>query len=230
MSNNLKIFSTILVGIFIYTCDKDSTSSKDDQTITDIDGNVYTTVVIGDQEWMAENLKVTHYRNGDAIPNVTDNTEWANLNTGAYCYYDNDENNGDTYGALYNFYAVEDSRYIAPVGWHVPTDEEWKQLEMYLGMSQSEVDQTGLRGTDECVKLKSSSGWDGTNESGFTALPGGYRTSNGYYNIWLSAHFWSSSVYYSYGAWSRILSYDISDVARLYFGQNRGFSVRCIKD
>ena len=149
-------------------------------TVTDIDGNTYQTVKIGDQWWMAENLKVTCYRNGDAIPNITDGTTWASLSTGAYCEYNNDINNVATYGRLYNWYAVTDSRNIAPAGWHVPSDAEWKQLEMYLGMSQSEADATGWRGTDEGGKLKevgtmhwNSPNTGATNESGFTALPGG---------------------------------------------------------
>ncbi|MBT5269507.1 MAG: hypothetical protein HOL70_08685, partial [Candidatus Marinimicrobia bacterium] len=111
------------------------------ETVTDIDGNVYETVKIGDQIWMAENLKVTHYRDGSAITQVTDNTAWSNLSTEAYCIYDNNASNEvDTYGALYNWYAVSDGRNIAPEGWHVPTDAEWKELEMYLGMSQPDVD------------------------------------------------------------------------------------------
>ena len=106
-------------------------------TVTDYDGNVYQTVLIGDQCWMMENLKVTHYRNGDPIPHVTDGEIWSGLTSGAYCHYDNDEGNVSTYGRLYNWYAVEDSRNIAPDGWHVPTDTEWKQQEMYLGILEA---------------------------------------------------------------------------------------------
>jgi uncharacterized protein (TIGR02145 family) len=126
-------------------------------TVIDIDGNTYQAIKIGDQWWMAENLKVTHYRNGDPIPNVTDSTEWSNLATEAYCVYENDESIAETYGYLYNWYVVNDSRNIAPEGWHVPTDEEWKELEMFLGMSQSEANGTGWRGTDEGGKLKETS-------------------------------------------------------------------------
>lgn len=93
--------------------------------VTDIDGNTYKTVKIGNQWWIAENLKVTHYRNGDAIPEVTDNEQWKNLNSGAYCAYDNNESNAAVYGYLYNWYAMNDSRNIAPEGWYVPSDEEW---------------------------------------------------------------------------------------------------------
>jgi uncharacterized protein (TIGR02145 family) len=102
-------------------------------TVTDYDGNFYRTVRIGDQCWMMDNLKVTHYRNGDPIPNVTDAGEWNNLSTGAYCDYNNDPANADAYGRLYNFCAVYDSRNIAPEGWHVATDEEWQTLVDFLG-------------------------------------------------------------------------------------------------
>jgi uncharacterized protein (TIGR02145 family) len=123
-------------------------------TVTDIDGNVYQTVTIGTQVWMKENLKVTHYRNGEAIPNVTDGNVWGALTTGAYCEYNNDVNNVATYGRLYISYAVADNRNIAPTGWHVPSDAEWKQLEMTLGMSQAQADSVGWHGAPVGGKLK----------------------------------------------------------------------------
>lgn len=224
--------------IFNVSCKKDPTSSNDPATLEDIDGNVYETVVIGDQVWMAENLKVTHYRNGEEIPIVTSDTEWSNLTTGAYCSYDNDNNNVDTYGLLYNWYAVNDNRNLAPTGWHVPTDEEWKQLEMYLGMDQSEADDTGCRDTDEGNKLKETgiAHWNtpnegATNESGFSALPGGYRSSAGTYNnIGYYTYFWSATDGDSGSAWYRFLHYDRSCVSRYGSNKQNGFSVRCIKD
>jgi len=225
----------------------DSQATIDDGTCmyicTDIDGNVYQTVEIGDQVWMAENLKVTHYRNGDAIPTGHSNSEWSNLydtETGAYCVYDDNEANADTYGYLYNWYAVDDSRNIAPEGWHVPTDDEIKALEMYLGMSQSEADDTGYRGTNEGSKLAgnadlwNSGALENNSEfgsSGFTALPGGYRFSSGnYYYMGFFGYFWSSAEYDSYDAWTRGLIYDISDVYRYNGSKQYGFSVRCIRD
>jgi len=204
-------------------------------SVTDIDGNTYQTVKIGNQWWMAENLKVTHYRNGYAIPNVTSNSDWRHLTTGAYCNYDNDANNATTYGRLYNWYAVNDSRKIAPEGWHVPSDSEWKTLEMYLGMSQSDADGVEWRGTNEGSKLKSTSGWynngNGTDDFGFSALPGGLRFYNGpYSNVGYSASFWSSTENGSYGAWYRELHVSTSDVYRNYASKRRGFSVRCVRD
>jgi uncharacterized protein (TIGR02145 family) len=214
------------------------TTASSSGTVTDIDGNVYQTVTIGTQVWMAENLKVTHYRNGDPIPNVTDDATWAGLTTGAYCNYDNDVDNVATYGSLCNWYAVTDSRNIAPVGWHVPTDAEWKQLEMTLGMSQAQADATGWRGTTEGGKLKEAgtTHWNSpntgaTNQSCFSALPGGFRDQAGTYSdIGLSALFWSSTEFSSYYAWYRLL-YDVySDVCRYYVNKEGGFSVRCVKD
>ncbi len=123
------------------------------RTVTDIDGNVYRMVKIGDQWWMAQNLKVTHYNDGTPIPHVTDNDEWRRLTTGAYCTYNNNENYAITYGRLYNWYAVNDACNIAPEGWHVPTDADWKKLEMILGISQAEVNSDNLHGTNEGSKL-----------------------------------------------------------------------------
>jgi uncharacterized protein (TIGR02145 family) len=210
-------------------------------TVTDIDGNVYQTLVIGDQEWMVENLKVTHYRNGDPIPNVTDNDEWANANNGAYCVYANNESNVDTYGYLYNWYAVGDERGLAPEGWHVPTDDEIKQLEMYLGMSQSQADDSGWRGTNQGSQLAGNAAlWsDGALEndpefssSGFNFLPGGYRSSfNGYFgNLGYAGYFWSVTESSTSLAWSRELYYYSTQVNRYGSSKQSGFSVRCVRD
>ncbi|KAA3617097.1 MAG: hypothetical protein D8M58_04125 [Calditrichaeota bacterium] len=204
------------------------------ETVTDIDGNVYKTVKIGDQWWMAENLKVTHYRNGDAIPNVTDNTEWTNLTTGANCAYNNDNGNIETYGLLYNWYAVDDSRNIAPEGWHIPTDEEWKKLEIHLGMSKSEANEIDWRGASVGGKLKETgtSHWfspntGATNESEFTALPGAYRP---FFHIGKIGYWWSSIASDSSNAWYRSLLYFRSDIRRNWLHKYFGFSIRCVKD
>ncbi|MBN1756137.1 fibrobacter succinogenes major paralogous domain-containing protein [bacterium] len=228
------------LGYWIYFSD---TLERAMGAITDIDGNVYRIISIGSQVWMAENLKVTHYRNGTAIPNVTDATEWSNLDdteTGAYCEYNNDPSNILTYGRLYNWYAVDDSRCLAPAGWHVPTDEEWKTLEIYLGMSPAEADSYWYRGTNEGSKLagRADLWYDGDLEddpefgsSGFTALPGGYRTNDGtFYNMSSYATFWSSSEYSTALAWYRTLNYYYTDVDRLYINKQAGFSVRCLRD
>lgn len=210
------------------------------RTVTDIDGNVYRTVKIGNQWWMAKNLKVTHYRNGDAILNETDNSTWAGLSTGAYCAYNNNESTTNAYGYLYNWYAVDDSRNIAPASWHVPTDEEWKTLEKYLGMSQSEADEYGWHGTDEGGKLKETdtTHWQGpntgaTNESGFFALLGGSRNliGNGYFGLESQrALFWSASQNGNYRAWSRYMIYNNPVINRSDYPRQSRLSVRLVRD
>lgn len=208
-------------------------------TVTDIDGNVYQTIKIGNQWWMMENLKVTHYRNGEAIPNVTGATEWSDLASDAYCSYDNSYSNGETYGLLYNWHAVNDDRNLAPEGWHVPTDEEWKELEIYLGLSEENAEETGWRGTDHGDKLKETGTvhWtihnvNATNESGFTALPGGKRNSltGEFENLTNLACFWTATERNSGDAWLRWLASGQSNMFRSYGFTGLGYSVRCVKD
>ncbi|MBN2709846.1 MAG: hypothetical protein JXR46_12440 [Calditrichaceae bacterium] len=204
----------------------------------DKDGNSYRVVQIGSQWWMAENLKVTTYQNGTTIPLVTDAGTWAGLSSGARCSYGINEDNIATYGLLFNWYAVADARDIAPAGWHVPSDEEWKTLEKALGMSQTDADASGDRGTDEGGKLKETgtTHWNSpnngaTNSSGFTALPGGYRGSDGaFYVMGYYGGWWSSTEGSSADAWYRRLSYYSSDVYRSYGSKQSGFSVRCVRD
>lgn len=215
------------------------TSAENDSTgyVTDFDGNVYQTVKIGDQWWMAQNLRVTHYRNGDLIFHAIDNSAWSIADSGAYCAYSNDSTNIAAYGLLYNWHAVNDVRNLAPAGWHVPTDEEWKQLELYLGMSQHEADSTGWRGTIEGGKLKEtgtahwgSPNTGATNESRFTAVPGGHRAYNGFFfnKVYFGAY-WTSSPGSTF-AWYRGLYYDKATIDRAYHDRTSGLSVRCVKD
>jgi len=237
-----KYFILFLLASFLIMlcCNKDSTENET-STMTDQDGNVYQTVKIGNQWWMAENLKVTHYRNGNPIPRVTSNSAWKDLRTGAYCVYNNNESYAETYGYLYNWYAVNDNRNLAPEGWHVPSDEEWKELEMFLGMSQSEADDTGFRGTNEGSKLAGNASlWDNGGlennsdfgVSGFSALPGGYRdSSNGAFDgIGNDASFWSATESNSDYAWYRYLGYYYSAVLRRYYDKQDGYSVRLVRD
>jgi uncharacterized protein (TIGR02145 family) len=235
----LRIF--FLAILITVSCDKKNpTETKPEpppDPVTDIDGNIYQTVRIGKQVWMAENLRVSHYRNGESIPNVT--WGWQNFSEGALCYYNNYVGNIPTYGFLYNGYAVIDSQNISPAGWHVPTDEEWKVLEIFLGMNQTEVDAKGYRGTDEGGKLKetgtehwTSPNEGATNESGFTALPGGCcYTNDDFYGIGSSARFWSSTKPTKNSLWYRELSSQQSDIQRMRSSSLRvGFSIRCIRD
>ncbi len=235
----------LFLFLFFFSCHenttdpgKQNTGGTKIDTISDIDGNIYRIVTIGNQVWMAENIRVTHYRNGEPILHFTADSVWATSTAGAYCSYSNDSTNASTFGLLYNWYAVNDSNNIAPAGWHVPTDEEWKELEMYLGMNQTEANNIGNRGSDEGGKLKEADTihWDfpnlgATNSSGFTALPGGYRFYYGLFeNKGRVGGFWLANAYNSDNAWSRFLGFDYSQVFRQYYPKRYGFSVRCIKD
>jgi uncharacterized protein (TIGR02145 family) len=209
-------------------------------TVTDIDGNVYQTLVIGNQEWLVENLKVTHYRNGDPIHNVTDNNEWAGLSTGAYCYFDNNTSNGDTYGTLYNWYAVADSPGLAPEGFKVANDQDFMELEMYLGMSESEANSMGWRGTNEGSKL--AGGYDlwqngvlrndpEFDTSGFSLLPSGFRNNDGSFHYMSSQGFlWSTTELNTVLALVRGLININTTVIRGNSNKQIGISVRCLRD
>ena len=202
---------------------------------------VYTTVTIGKQVWMVENLKTTTYRNGDPIPNVTDNTLWGNNTTGSYCDYNNDAKNSTTYGRLYNWYALNDSRKIAPEGWHVATDAEWTTLTEYLTNNGFGYEGSG---TDIAKSMASTSGWNtysaagspgndqaSNNSNGFTALSSGYRYGDGSFsNIGYSNSWWSSTMSNSIGAWYRSMYYSYGYVSRSDYSNSSGFSVRCVKD
>ncbi|MCK9484292.1 MAG: fibrobacter succinogenes major paralogous domain-containing protein [Candidatus Marinimicrobia bacterium] len=197
--------------------------------VVDIDSNVYKIIQIGDQCWLAENLKVTHYRNGDPIPNVTDATEWNALTTGAYCNYDNNSSNAEIYGRLYNWFAVTDSRNIAPEGWHVPSDAEWDTLVNYLG--GFDVAGGKLKATGTTYWASPNEG--ATNESGFTALPAGLRGYNGTFGSLVegySALFWSSTECDGGSAWRRALYYGHDDINRYNDNKPWGFSVRLVRD
>jgi uncharacterized protein (TIGR02145 family) len=197
-------------------------------TLNDIDGNIYNSALIGSQLWMAENLRVTRYQNGDTIPNVTDNPEWGNLSTGARCYYDNDSSTyAGIYGALYNWYTVSDSRNLCPVGWHVPTEAEWGELTDYLGGEAVAGGKLKEAGTTHWA----SPNYGATNESGFTALPGGYRYYDGMFKlIGLRGQWWSATGYNSGSAWGRNMDYFFSYALRKDYIKHNGFSVRCVKD
>jgi uncharacterized protein (TIGR02145 family) len=221
-------------------------------TLTDIDGNTYGSIAIGEQIWMAENLKVTHYADGSAIPEVSDEVVWDGMSAlvDAYCWYDNQAVYGDTAGALYTWAAAMNSAVssdvipsgvqgVCPDGWHLPGDAEWKNLEMYLGMSLADADNHDWRGTDEGGQLKEIgfSTWEvpnvgAENSSGFTAVPGGFRNMKGkFYSYGEYAAFWTAREEEGTDkAWYRALTYDDDVVYRQYNYKNQGLSVRCVKD
>lgn len=200
-------------------------------TISDIDGNTYRTIGIGNQEWMAEDLKTSRYSNGDIIPNITNNAQWAAQTQGAWCYYDNDAQFACPNGKLYNWYVTIDERNVCPTGWHVPSDAEWTVLTDYLA---------GLNAAGG--KMKSLTGWwspnvAATNESGFSGLANGARydaaLGSGFLNYGSHGLWWSTTEDLSngnVGAWFRQLRRDVGSVDRNNYYRECGFSIRCLRD
>jgi uncharacterized protein (TIGR02145 family) len=249
----------LLLFIFLLTdCVSDSPLSPVENGIetgivTDIDNNEYQTVKIGEQWWMAENLRVTRYRNGDKIFTGLDNWLWGNIIAGGYSVYphsevedvDSYEEIIEAYGALYNWYATTDERGLCPEGWRVPDDSDWKQLEMYLGISQQAVEKTGWREFNEAGKIKSPRTaldlhpkWnipniEATNETGWSGLPGGYRNYHGEFtNIGIFGRWWSSSEHLPGGDYAlfRSLGSSYSTISRFVALKQHGFSIRCVSE
>jgi uncharacterized protein (TIGR02145 family) len=194
--------------------------------VIDVAGNIYPTILIGSQEWMAENLRVAYYRNGDPIQNITDNSAWNDCLLGAYCWYNNDAaSNKLVYGALYNWYAVTDSRNICPNGWHMPSDSEWTILTTYLN------GESIAGGSMKEASLWTSPNSGATNTSNFSAAPGGGRGDNGlFYYITHHGFWWTSTVCSSGSGYSRYVIHDNTSVFRTNYSKSNGFSIRCIKD
>lgn len=186
------------------------------QTMKDFEGNDYKTVTIGNQVWISENLNTTHYRNGDLIPEVKTSTEWEEYykkGKGAWCYYNNDLSNGQKYGKLYNWYAVNDPRGLAPSGMHIPTRKEWQTLITNLGGESSAFS-----------KLKSS--------LGFSALAGGHRYFKdcSFNSVGVIGFWWSSTKEDTWSAWYQAVHFGYSQVGSDNGGMNTGMSVRCVVD
>ena len=203
--------------------------------LADVEGNVYTTVTIGAKVWMVENLKTTKYNDNTAIPLVTVAADWIALTTPGYCWYNNDINNKTPYGALYNWYTVNTGK-LCPAGWHVPSHDEFKLLETTLGMTQEQADDYGWRGTDEGTKLKNTTGWNegqnGTNTSGFSALPGGFRyvVDGSFFNMGTLGYWWTSTDNTATDALYRRLDGDKTQVYAQGVLKTAGKSIRCVKD
>ncbi len=211
-------------------------------TVTDYDGNVYTTVQIGDQIWTVENLKVTHYRNGDPISNVTDGGGvWKGFSEGAYCYYNNDIGNNEKHGALYNWNAVSDLRNIAPDGWHVPTDRDWAILKEYLRDNGYGFEGSG---DDIAKSMAAKTNWTSSveagapgndlsinNSSGFSAFAGGYRHFRGTFtNIGRSGFWWSTTDAITSNAYIYTIDYWRNNLGRYFGHKSGGYSVRLVRD
>jgi uncharacterized protein (TIGR02145 family) len=207
---------------------------KDESTISQVkdgDGNMYNTVTIGDQEWLAENLKTTTLIDGTPIELVTEDVEWQDRTTPGYCFYDNDESTyKDPYGPLYNWFTVNTGK-LCPDGWHVPTNDDWATLMDYLGGSNSAGGKLKETGTTHW----SNPNQGATNETGFNAVPGGYRNAfniPSFMDIRDYGAWWSSTEdenNYEY-AWYYIMDYFTPDLYNNNYYKKHGFSVRCIKD
>ena len=204
----------------------------DDNCNGQVDENCIPTVTICNQVWMAKNLEVTTYRNGDVIPQVTDPAAWSFLGTGAWCYYNFDPLNGAIYGKLYNWYAVNDPRGLAPPGWHVPTFAEWTALSTCLGGDAVAGGELKSLGTIEAATgLWYAPNTAATNRSGFTGLPGGYCNFDGTsFGIGWFGFWWSSTELAPSAASGRNLAYNNGQIQRVSSGKRPGFSVRCVKD
>jgi len=231
----------VIFMVLFYCCEKEN-DFQVESDVTDVDGNVYHALRIGSQVWLAENLKVTHYRNGDIIPVETDDNLWWTMHEGKSCWYNDDSvTYHEAFGVLYNFWAVNDKRGIAPAGWHVASYTEWKALDEYLTDPGYGFEGTG---DDIAKSLAAAWGWNPdptagnpgndtatNNSSGFTAIAAGSRTQMGIYgdsgkrSIW-----WTSSEINAYGAFFYVIHNDWNRLLPYYVNKNYGYYVRCVKD
>lgn len=195
-------------------------------SLADIDGNTYNTIRIGTQCWMAENLKTSKLSNGYSINNIEDEPTWSTAQNEAWCYYMNNSLNNITYGKLYNWFAVNSTNNLCPIGWHVPTKTEWQTLIANCGGSTVAGSKLKEAGTAHW----SSPNPGADNSSGFTALPAGYRASSAFRYIGYNAHWWTSTEYDADNAWYFGMNNVNSDASGDHVDKNDGFSVRCIKD
>ncbi len=218
---NMKRIILLLAGFAFLTIKNQA------QTVIDYDGNVYDTVIIGSQVWMKQNLKVVHYNNGIPIPNVPNSTAWANLTTGARCYYNNDSvANDSVYGPLYNWYSAHDPN-ICPAGWHISTNAEWQTAETYLGGVF--IAGGKMKEADTLHWFSPNTG--ANNSSGFTGLPGGFRDpASDFQYIGENGLWWTTTVYTTSTAWSTYLWYLFTGVDHNPTPKKYGLSLRCVKD
>lgn len=237
MKQTIKTGFTALLLLLAISCKKENSrvqtssingSSSTQNGITDDQVAAGRTVKIGTQVWISKNLDVSHYRNGDRIPQVTGPIRWKKLTTGAWCWYNNDSATyAATYGKLYNWYAVNDPRGLAPTGWHVPSDAEWTTLSTFLGGDAVAGGKMKETGTTHWV----SPNFGATNSSGFTGLPGGIRDEGGiFYYIGLNGIWWSSTEDITTYARGRSLGFGNRFVSRYVADKRNGFSVRCLRD
>jgi len=193
------------------------------QVVRDRDGNSYHTVKIGNQVWMSENLRVSHYRNGDRIQNVTQKEKWESMRSGAWCFYQNSKSNDSIYGKLYNWYAVNDARGLCPKGWHIPKESEWQKLSDALGGDS-------IAGRN----MKQAGMWKGaeanTTSNAFAALPAGSSNCCGFFYLNQFAYFWSADEQDSIQANYRFIGTASPQLRKFSMNKNYGYSCRCVQD
>lgn len=243
------LYLIILLLAALSACKKSYVSVS--QSVTDIDGNIYSVVKIADKLWMSEDLKTTRLNDGTEIPKITDPLEWGKQQEPAYCWYKNDEKYVNEFGSLYNWYTVTTDK-ICPQGWYVPSDSDWTDLENYLENNgynyDGSVDPDSDRKTNNMIgkSLASITEWkqsskEGTigntdfpetrNKTGFNALPGGYRDANGFYqSLSITGGYWSTTEYTGESAWYRKFMYSSVKVLRDDHNKRDGFGIRCVKD
>jgi uncharacterized protein (TIGR02145 family) len=197
------------------------------QSVRDADGNFYSVVTIGDQQWLGENLKTTRFNDGKEIPMVTDGAKWKAMKSPAFCWFNNDVHNKDVYGALYNWYAVETKK-LCPKGWHVPAAWEWDEMIAYLGGELIAGEKLKEKGFEHWKSSLSTS----TNEYGFTALPGGMRFETGTFPVFGDSYgvWWTTTGFSTYYAWNRGMYFANGNIYKGHDNMKNGYSVRCIKD
>lgn len=234
MKNFSSIIQIGLIILFFAGCKKNGDSVPDDGSLltgqsaalSDIDGNTYKTLAVGTQIWMAENLKTTKYNDGTAVPIVTDNTAWEKLSTPAYCWYNNNVANKNTYGALYNYYTLTSGK-LCPTGWHVPNPFEWLVLVQYVGegLSANRLKEAGTK--HWLIPNKSV-----TNDTGFTALPGGYRGpfDGLFFDLGDNGIWWAAPVIGLNNAYGRRMGGQTVGCYEVITEKGIGLSVRCLKD
>ncbi|MDF1574764.1 MAG: fibrobacter succinogenes major paralogous domain-containing protein [Bacteroidales bacterium] len=229
-SNVFKAISFFFFLSLLTACKPGQEKDNSSETVSDVDGNSYKTVEIGSQVWMSENLKTTRFSDGSPLALVENYDEWATLSLPAYSWYNNDSLNREEFGALYNYYAIESGE-LCKEGWHVPTDAEWIELETYFGGAIIAGAALKEEGTDYWKTPNKAA----TNESGFTARPGGYRSYNGTFN-WMRTYglWWSSTLKSWYGSSPKLvyrdMRYDDQDIRRDIADKKSGLSVCCIKN
>jgi uncharacterized protein (TIGR02145 family) len=213
------LFLTGLIMIFHPGC-------KEEDDLIEIEDEAYHSVIIGSQTWMVENLRVTHYRNGDPIPNVILASEWDTLTTGAYCEYNDDDNAVKPYGRLYNWYAVHDARNLAPEGWHIPTEDEFRLLIASAGAEDAAGGRLKESGTNHWKYPNTNA----TDIYGFTALPGGIFSASGFAGLGEIGNIWSSTAFSEDHAYYLCLGHSTGRAFVAYQDKGLGFTVRCVKD